>query len=72
MFSKLTGKLDSKLDRFKSGSGGGSQADISSSGDQREPLDASSKRQLFRYRYWRGVNLGTACSGILQVKSTSN
>lgn len=58
MFSKLSNKLDAKLDRFMpSSSGSGPQVALSS-GQQREQLDISSKKQLYRYRYWRGINLG--------------
>jgi hypothetical protein len=56
MFSKLSSKLDSKLDRFLPASSA-QQVALSPSG-QREQLDAGSKKQLFRHRFWRGVNLG--------------
>lgn len=65
MFAKLSGKLDSKLERFLPGGGSSSpQAAVqhSATGGGSEQLGTGSKRELFRYRYWRGVNLGVFLS----------
>lgn len=61
MFSKLTDKFKDKLN-LSSDSQPGQQPFQASSGGggawSKTPLGTGSKAEVYRHRYWRGVNLG--------------